>query len=88
MKSVKTTKPKAKKTVAVKTAARKAAPQAKAAKPARKTAPAVPAAEITSEQIARRAYFIWEQNGRQSGRDAENWALAEKQLKAEQAFAE
>ena len=36
----------------------------------------------TQEQIAQRAYAIFEQNGRVPGRDLENWLQAEKELKA------
>jgi len=34
----------------------------------------------THEQIARRAYEIWVQSGYLDGRDAENWAQAEREL--------
>lgn len=36
----------------------------------------------THEQIARRAYEIWVQSGYVNGRDAENWAQAERELSA------
>ena len=36
----------------------------------------------TSEQIARAAYLIWEQEGRPQGRDVTHWLQAERQLKA------
>ncbi len=36
----------------------------------------------THEQIARRAYEIWVQSGYVDGRDAENWAQAERELSA------
>ena len=36
----------------------------------------------THDQIARRAYEIWLQSGCVSGRDAENWAQAERELSA------
>lgn len=36
-----------------------------------------------SRRIARRAYYIWEQEGRPPGRDQENWYQAEKQLEVE-----
>jgi hypothetical protein len=36
----------------------------------------------THEQIARRAYEIWMQSGYVTGRDAENWAQAERELSA------
>jgi hypothetical protein len=36
----------------------------------------------THEQIARRAYEIWVQSGYVAGRDAENWAQAERELSA------
>ncbi len=37
----------------------------------------------TPEQIAERAYLIWELQGRQHGRDMENWLEAERQLSQE-----
>jgi hypothetical protein len=36
----------------------------------------------THEQIARRAYEIWVHSGCAAGRDAENWAQAERELSA------
>jgi len=36
----------------------------------------------THEEIAQRAYAIFEQNGRAPGRDLENWMQAEKELNA------
>ncbi|HUM10638.1 MAG TPA: DUF2934 domain-containing protein [Myxococcaceae bacterium] len=36
----------------------------------------------TREEIARRAYDLWEQSGCVCGRDAENWAQAERELSA------
>ena len=96
-KTAKITKPKPGRTAAlVKVAAPKAKAKAKtrpakavkvsAAKP-RATKPAPAAARvsfprITAEQIASRAYFIWEQHGRPAGREREHWLLAEQQLKA------
>lgn len=41
---------------------------------------------ITGENIAARAYHLWEQAGRPHGRDGEFWLLAEQQLK-ESSFA-
>ena len=38
---------------------------------------------LTYDMIADRAYVIWETTGCVSGRDMENWRLAEAQLKAE-----
>ncbi len=35
----------------------------------------------TREQIARRAYEIYEQRGRENGRDMEDWLAAEKELR-------
>ena len=43
--------------------------------------------EITAEQIAQRAYILWEQQGRPHGRDVANWLLAESQLKQEVSLA-
>jgi IS5 family transposase len=37
----------------------------------------------TSEQIARAAYLMWEQEGRPHGRDMAHWLKAETQLKAD-----
>jgi Protein of unknown function (DUF2934) len=36
----------------------------------------------THEQIAARAYELWQQSGCAPGRDAENWAQAERELYA------
>lgn len=92
MKITKTVKSKARKIIAPKATKRTvvslAAKKTAAKRQPTKAAPAVPALEITSDQIARRAYFIWEQQGRPAGKEHENWMLAEKQLKAEQSFAE
>lgn len=63
--------------------------QTSSSKPAQKkvaTAPetAVAAAPAprgpTQEQIARRAYELWLQHGQQHGREAEDWAQAERDL--------
>jgi hypothetical protein len=35
---------------------------------------------INNEEIARRAYELWEQGGRPEGKDAENWLRAEAEL--------
>lgn len=43
---------------------------------------AAPAA-ITHERIAMRAYFLWEARGKHGGSPAEDWFLAEQQLRAE-----
>ena len=43
--------------------------------------------DITAEQIAQRAYLLWEQQGRPHGRDVANWLLAESQLKQEVSLA-
>jgi len=73
-------------------AATRVATKAKAVKPAaaksKRASQPLPAPEITSEQIARRAYFIWEQQGKPAGKEAEHWLLAEQQIKAEQSFTE
>jgi hypothetical protein len=37
---------------------------------------------FSTEEIARRAYSIWEQQGRPSGKEREHWLLAEQQLQA------
>lgn len=67
----------------------KAKPAVKASAPeAKRTVNPLPVQEITSEQIARRAYSIWEQQGRPAGKEAEHWLLAEQQLKSSQSFME
>lgn len=43
---------------------------------------AAPAA-ITHEQIAIRAYFLWEARGKQDGSPAQDWFLAEQELRAD-----
>lgn len=40
----------------------------------------------TREQIANQAYQLWEQHGRQPGRDQDFWFQAERQLLAAQAL--
>jgi len=37
---------------------------------------------VSTDEIARRAYSIWEQQGRPSGKEREHWLLAEQQLQA------
>ncbi len=39
------------------------------------------AVEPRPDQIAQRAFQIWEQTGRQPGRDLENWSQAEAELR-------
>jgi hypothetical protein len=34
----------------------------------------------THEEVAMRAYYIWEQEGKPQGRDVEIWKLAEREL--------
>jgi len=36
---------------------------------------------LTFEQISKKAYEIWERNGRVHGRDREDWLRAEEELK-------
>ena len=92
MKIIKRSKSKVSKTIAPKAAVKKSAaiskPVKATAKPARKTVPAQSASPITSDQIARRAYLIWEQQGRPAGKEREHWLLAEQELKSSQSFAE
>jgi len=38
--------------------------------------------EVTSEQIAQRAYDLWLEQGQPIGRDLEHWLEAERQLRA------
>lgn len=79
---------------AVSPAAKKITPKARpmvvktSAPKAKRTVKPLPAPVITSEEIARRAYFIWEQQGRPAGKEAEHWKLAEQQLKSSQSFTE
>ena len=49
-----------------------------------KIASAKPSSRPSHDEIARRAQAIYEQSGRQSGRDLENWLEAENQLMAGQ----
>jgi hypothetical protein len=78
---------KSKTTIKSKTPKTKSAdkPKTKAAfKPKGKKAAALkPVITLTSDQIAARAYVIWESNGRQHGHDDHNWREAERQLLAE-----
>jgi hypothetical protein len=46
------------------------------------------ATAITPEEIARRAYAIWEAQGRPAGKETEHWLQAETQLKTSQSFSE
>lgn len=46
---------------------------------------AMPNQPITAEDIRRRAYELWEKNGRAHGRHLEHWLQAERELEAEQA---
>ena len=62
-------------------AVKASAPKPRATKPA-PAAARVSFPRITTEQIASRAYFIWEQHGRPSGREGEHWQMAEQQLRA------
>jgi hypothetical protein len=43
-------------------------------------ASAVPALRPTHDDVALRAYEIWEREGRPAGRDQEHWSLAESEL--------
>ena len=43
---------------------------------------------VTPEEIARRAYAIWEGQGRPAGKATEHWLQAETQLKTSQSFSE
>lgn len=42
-----------------------------------------PVKEISQEQIAKRAWEIWQRNGCQEGQDLQNWTQAEKELREE-----
>ena len=39
-----------------------------------------PSAETQRQQIAKRAYALWEQEGRPDGRDLDHWLQAEAEL--------
>lgn len=54
---------------------------AKPAEPA--AAPKIVRREVTSDQIAVRAFILWEKQGRPQGQEVENWLAAERQLKEE-----
>jgi hypothetical protein len=55
--------------------------------PKRATTPCS-ASTVTSEEIARRAYAIWEKQGCPIGKEEEHWLQAEKQLKSSHSFSE
>lgn len=63
----------------------KAAPKAKAAAPktaaAKRGASAKPR-QVSADQIAHKAYEIWEKRGRPEGTQHEDWSLAERELLA------
>ena len=44
-----------------------------------------PAIDIGEEYIRRRAYEIWEQRGRQHGKDADDWFRAESEVRGKSA---
>lgn len=84
-------KPAAKRTVApvaAKKTTAKAAPIKARMPQAKRAITPRPVREITTDQIASRAYSIWEQEGRPAGKEAEHWFQAEQQLKASQSFTE
>jgi hypothetical protein len=43
--------------------------------------PASRTAQPSFQDVSRRAFEIWERNGRQHGRDVENWLQAEAELR-------
>lgn len=43
------------------------------------------AVSMSDEEIRRRAYEIWEQRGRQHGRDADDWFRAESEIRGKSA---
>jgi hypothetical protein len=49
---------------------------------------AMPQQELTEEQIRRRAYDIWLQEGRPQGRDKENWERAKVEIESKRAWRE
>jgi len=44
-------------------------------------APTPPAREPSQDAVARRAFELWEQQGRQPGRELEHWLQAEAELR-------
>ena len=87
-KTVVPTKPATAKKTTKKASPKTAAPKAAAlTKMVAKAAPPAPASvlplrpEISTEEIATRAYLLWEQRGCPHGRDVELWVEAESQLK-------
>lgn len=44
-----------------------------------------PSGEPSQDQIAARAYYLWEQAGRPQGKDAVHWDQALSELKSDQA---
>jgi len=92
-KTVVPTKPATAKKTTKKASPKTAAPKATVlTKTVAKAPPLAPAAvlqlrrEISTEEIATRAYLLWEQRGRPHGRDVELWVEAESQLKSSQSF--
>ena len=84
-------KPAAKRTVVpvvAKKSTAKAAPIKARTPQAKRVVMPLPVREITTDQIASRAYFIWEQEGRPAGKESEHWFQAVQQLKASQSFTE
>jgi H+-transporting ATPase len=84
-------KPAAKR-AAVPQATKKIAPKVKplkvSAPKAKRAITPLPVQQITTDQIASRAYSIWEQQGRPAGKESEHWFQAEQQLKSSQSFTE
>jgi hypothetical protein len=65
-----------------KAAPKAAAPKAAAPVKSEGVKPVKKVAAPTSEQIAARAFAIWERKGKPAGQDAQNWAQAEAELRA------
>ena len=62
-----------------------ARPQAERRVDASREPEARTAAQVSAQDVSRRAFEIWERNGRTPGRDLENWLEAEAELRGSSA---
>ncbi len=87
--AAKTAKPSTRKAAATGNGATKASNGTKTTKPraprTKKAAAPQPVITVTHDQIAARAFLIWEAKGRPHGLDEQNWREAEAQLRNEMA---
>ena len=58
-------------------------PKRNAAKPRTDASGSNCGCELNPQEIATRAYIIWEKSGKPTGRDREHWIQAEAELQAE-----